>query len=201
MPRAQLCLDTDLRNFCLVLSSCAWWVLLRYHGRGQVLGAAGALNLFYQGLPPYTSLLPTQGEGGSRVCPNEKQVAPSCAFFFTWLCLCFLSLFAGLSALLHQSGCYLPWLPEKLPLSGNTTQKSSWMVRLFCFSSHQHHTCHGASYSWGASGHCTLCCESPSGSAELKALATAARTQVYADIALLNPVQNVLIWPGCFAIA
>lgn len=57
MPRAQLCLDTDLRNFCLVLSSCAWWVLLRYHGRGQVLGAAGALNLFYQGLPPYTSLL------------------------------------------------------------------------------------------------------------------------------------------------
>lgn len=128
MPRAQLCLDTDLRNCCLVLSSCAWWVLLRYHGRGQVLGAAGALNLFYQGLPPYTYLLFSlhwEKVVADSVQMNSKLHHCVLFFFLTRLYLCFLSLFAGLSTLLHQSGSYLPWLPEKLPLSGNTTQKSS----------------------------------------------------------------------------
>lgn len=102
-----LCLDIDLSNLWLVLSSCAWWLFLL--GWWWRTGAWN--NRIFS-----SNYLPPRWEGGSRSCPNEEQVTPFLCYFL-WN-PCFLSLFAGLSALLHQSGSYLRWLPEKLPPSG-----------------------------------------------------------------------------------
>lgn len=173
MQRAQLFLDTDLSNLCLVLSSGPWWLLLWCHGRGQVPGIAGALKPFYQGLPS------SSGRRWQQILSKWTASCTILCYFITQPCPCFLSLFAGLSALFHQSGWYLQWLPEKLPLSATSLRNQADKTPQECWGCFAlphtlHHTCHGASCRWGASGHCTLrqCqvwCENPSGPAELKA--------------------------------
>lgn len=124
MPRAQLCLDANSSNSCLVLSSCAWPLLLGCHGRGQLPGIAGALNLFVR------DCLPPLGEGGSRSSPNEQQVALSCAIFLCSPALVFSpSLLAHLLSSISQDHTYngsLKSCPSLATPLRNQADKTPW---------------------------------------------------------------------------
>lgn len=133
MPRTQVCLQNQprycmnmyLSDLCLVPSSCAWWLLLRCDGRGEVPGITEDLTPFNWRLPP------TVGRGWQQIlwelwlCFQSKwtagQILPVRFLLGYSDCPCFLLLRAPLwrplPSSISQAHTYNAFLKNCLPLA------------------------------------------------------------------------------------
>lgn len=142
MPRSQVCLQNQprhcmnmyLSDLCLVPSSCAWWLLLRCDGRGEVPGITEDLTPFNWRLPP------TVGRGWQQIlwelwlCFQSKwtagQILPVRFLLGYSDCPCFLLLRAplwrSLPSSISQAHTYNAFLKNCLPLQPQLWSHAQW---------------------------------------------------------------------------